>query len=114
MKQTIRKRLADAGWETGDAREFLDLSDAEAEFIEMKLALAADLRARRRVRHLNQTQRRGSSGRANREWRRWKQANRGCLLTSSSVLSWRLGRLDGTSPRLSLVGWLRSRGDGGR
>jgi hypothetical protein len=56
MKQTIKKRLADAGWETGDARVFLDLSDAEAEFIEMTLALAADLRTRRRARHLNQTQ----------------------------------------------------------
>ena len=43
-------------WKTGDARDFLGLSDAEAEFIEMKLALAADLRARRVAQHLNQTQ----------------------------------------------------------
>lgn len=51
-----KKRLQGAGWSTGDARDFLELSDAEAEFIEMKLALAAKLKARRRARRLNQTQ----------------------------------------------------------
>lgn len=56
MDEKTRKRLAAAGWQTGDAKDFLDLSDAEAEFIEMKLALAAALRARRLERHLNQTQ----------------------------------------------------------
>jgi hypothetical protein len=56
MDPKTRKKLEAAGWKTGDAREFLELSDAEAEFIEMKLALAQDLRARRLERHLNQTQ----------------------------------------------------------
>jgi hypothetical protein len=40
----------------GEDRLFVGLSEAEAEFIEMKLALAADLRARRVAQHLNQTQ----------------------------------------------------------
>jgi len=56
MDTKTRKKLERAGWKTGDAKDFLELSDAEAEFIEMKLALAADLRARRRARRLNQTQ----------------------------------------------------------
>lgn len=54
--QQDRKRLEAAGWRTGDARDFLDLTEAEAEFIEMKLALAQELRERRVAQHLNQTQ----------------------------------------------------------
>ncbi len=56
MDKKTKKKLAEAGWESGDAQDFLGLTDAEAEFIEMKLALARDLRARRVERHLNQTQ----------------------------------------------------------
>lgn len=56
MDRKTRMRLEAAGWTTGDARDFLELTDDEAEFIEMKLALARDLRARRLERHLNQTQ----------------------------------------------------------
>ena len=56
MNKTKKKNLEAQGWKVGDAQDFLALSDAEAEFIEMKLALAEDLRARRVERHLNQTQ----------------------------------------------------------
>ena len=56
MDKKTRAKLEAVGWRIGDAREFLGLSEAEAEFIEMKLALAEDLRARRRERKLNQTQ----------------------------------------------------------
>jgi len=56
MDEKTRKKLEAAGWKTGDAQDFLELSDAEAAFIEMKLALAEDLRALRKERHLNQTQ----------------------------------------------------------
>ena len=56
MDKTARDRLEGAGWKTGDTQDFLELTDAEAEFIDMKLALAQDLRARRLERHLNQTQ----------------------------------------------------------
>ncbi len=56
MQKAIREKLEAAGWKTGDARDFLGLTDAEVAFVEMKLALAADLRARRLERHLNQTQ----------------------------------------------------------
>ncbi len=56
MDKATRKKLEAKGWKTGDAQDFLDLSDAEAAFIDMKLALAEDLRARRLRKHLNQTQ----------------------------------------------------------
>lgn len=56
MDKKTRKKLEAAGWTTGEVKDFLELSDAEAEFIETKLALAQDLRARRLERRLNQTQ----------------------------------------------------------
>ena len=56
MDKKTQKKLEAAGWKTGDAQDFLELSDAEAAFIDMKLALAEDLRALRLERHLNQTQ----------------------------------------------------------
>ena len=56
MDKKTESKLAAAGWKTGDAKDFLGLSEAEAAFIEMKMALAEDLRARRVAKHLNQTQ----------------------------------------------------------
>ena len=56
MDKATKKKLEAAGWTTGDAQEFLGLTDAESAFVDMKLALAADLRARRLEKHLNQTQ----------------------------------------------------------
>lgn len=56
MDKTTKKRLEAAGWKTGSAQDFLELTDAEAAFVDMKLALAADLRTRRLERRLNQTQ----------------------------------------------------------
>lgn len=54
MKTSKRKALERAGWRVGDARDFLDLSDVEATLIEVRLALAAELRARRRARKISQ------------------------------------------------------------
>ncbi len=56
MDKATKKKLEQAGWSTGDAKDFLELSEAEAAFIDMKLALAEDVRALRLDRHLNQTQ----------------------------------------------------------
>jgi hypothetical protein len=64
MKTGKRKALERAGWHVGDARDFLDLSDVEATLIEVRLALATELRARRRARKISQAvlaQRVGSS-----------------------------------------------------
>ena len=54
MKTQKRKQLEDAGWRVGDARDFLGLSDDEAEFVEIKLALARRLRELREKRHWTQ------------------------------------------------------------
>ena len=44
MDKAKEDRLAAAGWRSGDAADFLELSEEEAAFVELKLALAAYLR----------------------------------------------------------------------
>jgi DNA-binding XRE family transcriptional regulator len=56
MRAAKKKRLAARGWAVGDAREFLGLSEDEATFVELKLALADNLRRRRLKRGMTQTQ----------------------------------------------------------
>ena len=56
MKQAKRKRLTRRGWEFGNAKEFLGLSEEEALFLELKLALSLFLRQRRMKKHLTQEQ----------------------------------------------------------
>lgn len=56
MDQATRSRLEASGWRTGSVQDFLKLTEAEAAFIEAKLALAAELRAIRHARDLSQTQ----------------------------------------------------------
>ena len=54
MKATKHKRLQNAGWKTGTAAEFLDLSDSEAALVELKLALVTAVRRTRQKRGLSQ------------------------------------------------------------
>ena len=54
MDARKRKRLEADGWSVGDAREFLGLTDAESELIEMRVALSASLRMRRARANLTQ------------------------------------------------------------
>ena len=56
MKTPKRKKLEAAGWKVGSASEFLKLSKVEEALIAMKLALAENLKERRRKRKLTQTQ----------------------------------------------------------
>jgi len=56
MKKTKKDRLEAAGWKLGSTADFLDLSPEEVAFIEMKLALARNLRLRRQRRKLSQAQ----------------------------------------------------------
>ncbi len=56
MKQEKRKRLTQRGWEVGNAKDFLGLSEDEALFLELKLALSLFLRQRRMRQHLTQEQ----------------------------------------------------------
>ena len=47
MKSAKRSRLKKAGWKIGSTAEFLELTPEEAAFVELKVALAEGLRARR-------------------------------------------------------------------
>jgi DNA-binding XRE family transcriptional regulator len=50
-----RKRLERAGWAVGDAARFLQLTNEEARFVELKLSLANALRELRESRGLTQS-----------------------------------------------------------
>ena len=54
MKRTKRATLEAHGWRVGSAEEFLELTAAEAAFIETKLALSRSLRDRRTAEGLSQ------------------------------------------------------------
>mgnify|MGYP001810367978 CR=1 FL=1 len=54
MNTTKRKKLEAAGWRVGDAADFLELTDAEALYLETKLQLAKRLEHERKGRHLTQ------------------------------------------------------------
>lgn len=56
MRESKKQRLEKKGWKVGDAADFLDLSEEEAAYIEMKLKLAEGLRQRRRRRRMTQDQ----------------------------------------------------------
>lgn len=56
MHDSKRKRLEGKGWRFGDAKEFLGLSDQEAEYVELKMRLAWKLKEKRRARHLGQVE----------------------------------------------------------
>jgi len=54
MKPAKQKRLKEAGWRVGDAAEFLELDEVEAQMLDIKIALASLLRATRSRRRLTQ------------------------------------------------------------
>ena len=56
MRKTKRERLEAAGWKVGSTEDFLHLSPNEVALIEMKLALARDIRIRRLRQKLTQNQ----------------------------------------------------------
>ena len=56
MRESKRKRLQAKGWKVGSAKEFLELSDEEDAYIELRLKLAEGLKARRLGRGLTQVQ----------------------------------------------------------
>ncbi len=55
MKAEKKRRLAAVGWNETTVREFLNLSQADVQYIETKLALSRLLRLMRERRHLTQT-----------------------------------------------------------
>ena len=56
MKESKRKRLEASGWRVGSTKEFLNLSDQELEYIEIKLALSQKLRKLRLEKKMTQEQ----------------------------------------------------------
>ncbi len=54
MERRKRERLEKAGWRIGSASEFLDLTEEETRYIELKLALSQAVRARRQEAGLSQ------------------------------------------------------------
>lgn len=56
MRDTKRKRLEAKGWRVASAKEFLELSDEDDAYIELRLKLAQGLRQRRLGRGLTQVQ----------------------------------------------------------
>ena len=55
MKTEKKRRLEAAGWRETTVKEFLKLSEADVQYIEMKLALSRLLRDLRERRRLTQT-----------------------------------------------------------
>ena len=55
MKAEKKRRLEAAGWKETTVQEFLNLSEADGRYIEMKLALSRLLRLVRERRRLTQT-----------------------------------------------------------
>lgn len=56
MKAAKKNKLEEAGWAVGSAADFLELSDAEETIVEMKLALASQLKVLRQENRLTQEQ----------------------------------------------------------
>jgi hypothetical protein len=56
VRSEKRKHLEARGWKVGSVKDFLDLSNREYVYIELRLKLARGLKARRHVRGLSQTQ----------------------------------------------------------
>lgn len=56
MDKRKREKLEKKGWKTGSAAEFLDLTEEEAAYIEMKLALSEKLREKRLRKKITQAQ----------------------------------------------------------
>jgi ribosome-binding protein aMBF1 (putative translation factor) len=56
MDKTKRQRLERKGWKIGSVKEFLALTPEESAYLELKLALSENVRARRQRQHLSQMQ----------------------------------------------------------
>lgn len=56
MHDTKRRRLIAKGWKIGDTRDFLDLTEQENAYIDLRLRLADGLKAKRIKQHMTQSQ----------------------------------------------------------
>ena len=56
MRKEKKRRLESKGWKIGSAKEFLNLSEEESAYIELKTRLAEGVRRRRQQTGLNQVE----------------------------------------------------------
>ena len=56
MRESKQRELAAKGWKVGDAKDFLELSDSDEAYIELRLKLADGLKSRRSSRGMTQTE----------------------------------------------------------
>lgn len=56
MKAITKRKLRAAGWEVGSAARFLGLTKEDRAFVELKVALARELRRRREAKEMTQAQ----------------------------------------------------------
>ena len=56
MRKSKRERLEAKGWRFGTAQDFLELSNEESAYVELRARLAESLRLRRQKRKLSQTE----------------------------------------------------------
>ena len=56
MRPAKQKKLKSRGWKTGTVSDFLDLSPAEAAYVELKLSLSEGLKRQRQHKQLSQVE----------------------------------------------------------
>jgi predicted transcriptional regulator len=86
MRATKRDKLDRAGWTVGSAAEFLVLSQEEAAFVEMKVALSQSLR----------------------QWRTRQRLTQGELATRLNSSQSRVAKMEAADPTVSVDLLLRS------
>ena len=78
MKMSKKKKLEAAGWKVGSAAEFLELSDAEAMLVNMKVALAKQVKVLRKKKKITQQRLAKLIGSSHLGWRSWKRQTGRC------------------------------------
>jgi hypothetical protein len=101
MRKDKRTRLEARGWKFGTAKDFLNLSEEESAYIELKIRLSEALRQRRQDKGLSQVDLAAKLRSSNRASPRWKQAIPRYPWTCSSAPSSRSEPQTANSPRSS-------------
>ena len=92
MHITKKKRLELAGWVVGDTAQFLQLSDEESRFLELKLAHAARVRELREQRGLTQAALAHQLGWSQSRVAKIEAADRSVSLDLNGAIAAELGR----------------------
>ena len=93
MDRKKQKRLEKAGWRLGSASEFLRLTSAEEQLVEMKLSLGTRLRKARQRHNLTQAALADRMGSSQSRVAKWKPVTRPSRSTFWSKGCWRPAQL---------------------